>query len=293
MRDTSDDPPTGQFDSNSEVKNIEDEFSLPTSQAVKLYEYIGDSRRIHEELGKNASDDYLTLVLQREQLLAELDQRRDELNTQFLSPLGVWRRKQRYALGHKLSDTLPQDIHQEYNRRREVVKRYVYSEDEEIIGIKWELATIDRELCEIYYTHLEDTCVEDLKNKKDRIIELKRVFPYLRASNDLVATVVGTTQQYVQQIKYIPGEGVRDRQVPTQLRNRTLDRDNHSCVQCGATKKLEAHHIIPRDDGGEDTLENMAILCHSCHQDVEHGNLPYNSRKEFWEAWVGTEEPHQ
>lgn len=293
MRDSSNGPPNSQFESSSEVKDIEEEFSLPTSQARKFYEYIGDTRRIHKKLGKNAPDDYLALVLQREQLLTELDQRRDELSTQFLSPLTVWRRKQRDALGIKLSDTLPQDIYQEYNRRREVVKRYIHSEDKEIINIKRGLATIDRELCELYNTHLEDTGVGDVKNKKDRIIELKRIFPYLRVSNDLVATVVGTTQQYAQQIKYIPDEGVRDRQVPTQLRNQTLDRDNHSCVQCGTTEKLEAHHIIPRNDGGEDTLENMAILCHSCHQDVEHGNLSYNSRKDFWEAWVGTEEPHQ
>mgnify|MGYP003132111908 CR=1 len=34
---------------------------------------------------------------------------------------------------------------------------------------------------------------------------------------------------------------------------------------------LEIHHILPLANKGEDTLENAAALCPSCHREVHHG----------------------
>ncbi len=59
-----------------------------------------------------------------------------------------------------------------------------------------------------------------------------------------------------------------------------LVRDNYACRICGANTmgevdssrrfdklhfNLEVHHIIPRKDGGRDTLKNLITLCESCH----------------------------
>lgn len=53
------------------------------------------------------------------------------------------------------------------------------------------------------------------------------------------------------------------------LRNDCLDRDNHICLNCGATAN-QAHHIVPLSLGGNDILSNLASLCEGCHEMV-HG----------------------
>jgi hypothetical protein len=44
------------------------------------------------------------------------------------------------------------------------------------------------------------------------------------------------------------------------------------CCACYEPKGLniEVHHIIPRSQGGEDTLENAIALCFDCHADAGH-----------------------
>src|SRR5680860_1676468 len=45
----------------------------------------------------------------------------------------------------------------------------------------------------------------------------------------------------------------------------------HCCV-CHRYKgvKIEIHHIIPKEQGGEDTFENSIALCFDCHSDAGH-----------------------
>src|SRR5688572_23296279 len=42
------------------------------------------------------------------------------------------------------------------------------------------------------------------------------------------------------------------------------------CQICGLTQPLDVHHMRPPGQGGEDTLDNLVVLCRSCHVDV-HG----------------------
>ena len=56
------------------------------------------------------------------------------------------------------------------------------------------------------------------------------------------------------------------------------------CQECGATEKLEAHHIEPieykrsvggylyQDTKGNHSIENGKLLCHGCHA-REHNNM--------------------
>lgn len=46
------------------------------------------------------------------------------------------------------------------------------------------------------------------------------------------------------------------------------ERDENRCRYegCGATEELEAHHIIPVSQGGENTLDNGITLCREHHQ---------------------------
>ncbi len=51
------------------------------------------------------------------------------------------------------------------------------------------------------------------------------------------------------------------RKLSPQLRKAVLDRDNHRCVRCGATKNLVLDHI----DGPDNAPDNLQTLCSPCH----------------------------
>lgn len=62
------------------------------------------------------------------------------------------------------------------------------------------------------------------------------------------------------------------------VRSKVLERDGHECKFCGVSDEehteehgsgLEAHHVIPRADGGGDYIENLVTLCKPCHRKFE------------------------
>ena len=56
------------------------------------------------------------------------------------------------------------------------------------------------------------------------------------------------------------------------LRLACLMRDDFQCQVCKAKNcRLEAHHVVPRSEGGKDTIINLATLCDSCHDKVHAG----------------------
>lgn len=279
------DPSEGwsRYDFELDINDQQD--AMPFCDLVdrKWEQYIGDVETAERVLGQNAPEGYIDLVIEREAAIDDLQKRKDELRKQLLQPLKEWRGNQR--LGLRLDDPHLDKIYKEYRRRCNIVRSELFPEDGEFVSTKWRLAEIDRRLHKVYRIYLEEISKNQHDTKKDRIIELKRAFPYLRVSNDLVAAVVGTTMSYAQQIKYLPEEGVRDRQVPTRLRNQTLERDEYACVRCGASEELEAHHIIPRHEGGPDDLENMATLCSDCHSEVHRG-IVYEDKTEFWDEYA-------
>jgi hypothetical protein len=56
------------------------------------------------------------------------------------------------------------------------------------------------------------------------------------------------------------------------LRERRRDLDYRQCVVCTSRERLMCHHIKPRKDGGDDSIENTTTLCHSCHSRLERGD---------------------
>lgn len=46
-------------------------------------------------------------------------------------------------------------------------------------------------------------------------------------------------------------------------------RDHGLCRRCGSRDNLIVHHIIPTKHGGERWGNNLAVLCRSCHPQVE------------------------
>jgi len=54
-------------------------------------------------------------------------------------------------------------------------------------------------------------------------------------------------------------------------KNLALDRDGFSCVRCGSKTDLCVHHKKPWIDSKDNTLDNLMVLCRSCHIVVERG----------------------
>lgn len=51
------------------------------------------------------------------------------------------------------------------------------------------------------------------------------------------------------------------------------ERDQHKCVVCcqWVEDGHKPHHVKYKSHGGGDTLDNMILLCDSCHYQVHHG----------------------
>jgi len=59
-----------------------------------------------------------------------------------------------------------------------------------------------------------------------------------------------------------------------QQREDALKRDDNRCFLCRSETELDVHHIVPRkhfdDKETADALENLVVLCTSCHRKVEY-----------------------
>lgn len=53
------------------------------------------------------------------------------------------------------------------------------------------------------------------------------------------------------------------------LRRIVIERDNHTCQQCGNTGKLFIRHVIPYRETQDNSLDNIITLCQSCHIKTE------------------------
>jgi len=54
-------------------------------------------------------------------------------------------------------------------------------------------------------------------------------------------------------------------------RREALERDGHTCQECGSTSDLHVHHI--NGDGNDHRVENLRTLCRDCHRE-RHGTAP-------------------
>jgi len=65
------------------------------------------------------------------------------------------------------------------------------------------------------------------------------------------------------------------------LRLACLIRDEFQCKICSKKNiRLEAHHIVPRNDGGKGTIKNLTTLCDACHDKLHKGKVTLNIKGE-------------
>jgi 5-methylcytosine-specific restriction endonuclease McrA len=63
---------------------------------------------------------------------------------------------------------------------------------------------------------------------------------------------------------------VRDSRTWQRARALAKQRDGGRCVRCDGSERLEVHHVVSIEQGGEQfMLSNLVTLCRSCHEDEE------------------------
>lgn len=107
---------------------------------------------------------------------------------------------------------------------------------------------------------------------------LKQLHYYESKSAVDMAHLFGCTEQTVSERLneydfYDPMSDVNSSPSWSVQRQKALDRDG-VCVRCGCENDLEVHHIVPRkhfdDERVAHILENLVVLCSSCHGEVEY-----------------------
>lgn len=114
----------------------------------------------------------------------------------------------------------------------------------------------------------------------------------------LVCPVCGLFLAWGGKVKKIKDkEGIR--QVSTQWTAKRLGIDE--CQLCRRTRELveacndslEAHHLKPIRDGGEDEPYNILIVCTPCHKQIHHNQTYHNHHLEaLLKAWGGWRKFH-
>ena len=53
--------------------------------------------------------------------------------------------------------------------------------------------------------------------------------------------------------------------IDKEIRGVIFERDNFTCLICGATDNLSVDHVLAESKGGATTLDNLQTLCRSCN----------------------------
>jgi|GEM_PF-5749508 len=53
--------------------------------------------------------------------------------------------------------------------------------------------------------------------------------------------------------------------IPIEIKRAVIERDGFKCLVCGLENNLSFDHILPYSLGGEDSIENLQILCMGCN----------------------------
>lgn len=70
-----------------------------------------------------------------------------------------------------------------------------------------------------------------------------------------------------------------------------MRRDKHTCRKCGykpTDERLEVHHIVPQAFGGNDSVDNLATLCSTCHRYAPDDRLPKGAYSRVFTGYEST-----
>lgn len=70
---------------------------------------------------------------------------------------------------------------------------------------------------------------------------------------------------YEQRVPPAPPKPKLRTPIEPSLRRQILERDAYRCQECGGWTNLSLDHIIPITKGGQNTADNLRVLCLSCN----------------------------
>jgi|SRR5690625_1137300 len=70
-----------------------------------------------------------------------------------------------------------------------------------------------------------------------------------------------------------------DRTIPKLIKLRVFRRDKGKCTKCSSEGMLHYHHIKRFADGGQNSVENLTLLCVPCHAEEHKGEKSYHMLK--------------
>jgi hypothetical protein len=76
------------------------------------------------------------------------------------------------------------------------------------------------------------------------------------------------------------------RSIPLDVKQLLFEQSRGTCAICGSTAYLEMAHITPFADGGDNTLENLMVLCPTCHAAVDSSRISGETLARIKEEWV-------
>jgi len=74
--------------------------------------------------------------------------------------------------------------------------------------------------------------------------------------------------------------------VSGKLRQQLLDESRNQCTICGSKGFLQLAHITPVFLGGATTIENMMVLCPTCHMGADSSRISTELLKEIKRDWI-------
>ena len=86
---------------------------------------------------------------------------------------------------------------------------------------------------------------------------------------------------------FIPSEEPIDLfSLSSRTRSKVLERMKMCCSLCGwAEGSVDLHHIVPKKDGGKDTLDNITPICPNCHRMVHNGYISTDDLMSFTDLY--------
>ena len=127
------------------------------------------------------------------------------------------------------------------------------------------IKTVSEKLVEIRFTASKDLLekIEKLKGllaHKDPRLKLEQLI------HQLCDLGLEKWDRNVKPIDFPAPARVTSTKSKAQVRRLVWQRDRGACSNCGSQYALEFDHQKPKASGGEDTMENLRILCRTCNQ---------------------------
>lgn len=122
-------------------------------------------------------------------------------------------------------------------------------------------------------------------------VPMDEMIAYENSEEDYVPKEIAT--RYVVALEILPNEHMRlrklmngetkeyerDRAIPFKTKKEVLERDNNKCTKCGSAETLQIHHVERFSKGGSHDVDNLVVLCVSCHAEEHKGEQGYHLLK--------------